>query len=166
MLLKIKGSDEKEWGFTEKYEVYNYDGKGYIKALTSVSLDRELCPCFAFKGGRFISAGEIEDEVGIARYIKAKKPFYSKFSSGYVVELKAYVDFVNKEYIRGTFEVFIPNNNPKATDVDGTLSFKRVLNVPEEFNLIVKEPLEVLANSFGNREVFIKSRIAKEYKEV
>ena len=66
------------------------------------------------------------------------------------------------EYIpeESTFEVFTLNGNP--SDLSKGIPFKRVLDVPKEFANIVKEPLRLLGESFGDREVFLKSRIGKE----
>lgn len=162
MIIKAKRSKSNEWGFVEKYESYRYNSRGYVKALTSVTIDGELAPVYAYRGDEFISLSIIDEEVGIDRYIKAKKPFYSLLNKGFLVVLKATVDYKNMEYIpeESTFEVFTLNGNP--SDLSKGIPFKRVLDVPKEFADIVKEPLRLLGESFGNREVFLKSRIGKE----
>lgn len=159
MILKAKCSKSKEWGFVEKYDVYRYNSKGYVKALTSVTMEGELAPVFAFKGEEFVPLGIIDTEVGIDRYLKAKKPFYAKLNKGFLVVLKANVDFANRVYIpeESTFEVFTINGNPG--DLSKGIPFKRVLDVPKEFAEIVKEPLRILGESFGDREVFLRGRI-------
>lgn len=159
MLLKAKCSKSRKWGFVEKFEVYNYRSRGYVKALTSVTVDGELSPAYVFKGDEFVPISEIDKEVGIDRYLKAKKPFYSKLNAGFVVILKAEVDFANRVYIpeKSSFEVYTLNGNP--SNLDKGLPFKRVLDVPKEFAQIVEEPLKILGESFGNREEFLRRRI-------
>lgn len=162
MIIKAKCSKSREWGFVEKYDVYRYNSRGYVKALTAVTTEGVLAPAYAFKGDEFIGLKDIDEEVGIDRYIKAKKPFYSKLKEGFLVVLKAEVDFVNKEYIpeKSSFEVYTINGNP--SDLSKGLPFKKVLDVPKEFSDLVQEPLRVLGESFGSREEFLRSRISSE----
>lgn len=159
MLVKAKCSKTKEWGFVEKFEVYNYNSRGYVKALTSVTSEGKLSPVYAYKGEEFIPLEVIDKEVGIDRYLKAKKPFYSKLKEGFLVVLKAEVDFANKVYIpeNSTFEVYTLNGTP--SNIEKGLPFKKVLDVPKEFAEVVSEPLRVLGESFGNREDFLRRRI-------
>lgn len=159
MLIKARCSKNNEWGFLEKYEVYSYNSKGYVKALTSIKMEGKLSPSFVFKGDEFVPLSVIEEEVGIDRYLKAKKPFYAKLNQGFVVLLKAEVDFANRVYFpeKSTFEVYTLNGKP--TDLNKGLPFKKVLDVPKEFADIVEEPLRVLGESFGDRAEFLRRRI-------
>lgn len=159
MIVKARRSKGNEWGFLEKYETYQYYDKGHIKALTSVTVNGELAPVYAFRGEDFIPLKDIDEEVGISRYIKAKKPFYSKIREGFVVVLTAKVDFKNKIYIpeESTYELYTLNGAPG--DISKGLPFKKVLDVPKEFIDIVQEPLRQLGESFGDREAFLRSRL-------
>ena len=159
MLVKAKSSKTKEWGFVEKYESYRYNGMGYVKALASVNAEGKLSPVYVYRGDEFIPLSEIDKEVGIDRYLKAKKPFYAKLKEGFLVVLKATVDFENRVYIpeESTFEVYTMNGNP--SNIDHGLPFKKVMDVPKEFADVVSEPLRVLGESFGNREEFLRRRL-------
>lgn len=156
MIVKARCSNSKEWAFLEKYEVYRHYNRGYVKAITSVNVNGKLSPKYVFKGGEFVSVSDIDNSVGIDRYIKAKKPFYSKIKEGILVVLKAEVDFVEKLYYpeKSTYEVYTLNGGLYGNDTE--LPFKRVLAVPDSFNDIVKEPLQILGESFGNRELYIR----------
>ena len=159
MLLKVKVDNNRTWGFLEKYEDYWHYGKGYVKALVGVKADRTLSTPYVYRGGEFISLDKIEEEMGIDRYIKAKKPFYSMIDGCFVVVLKAYVDFNNDIYIpeKSTYEVYVPNISNVTRD--GTIALKKVLDVPKEFRSIVEEPLRILGESRGDREKFLRSRL-------
>ena len=159
MLVKARRDKNNEWGFLEKYEYYRYFDEGYVKALVGVTIDRKLTPVFVFKGNEFVPLSEIDKTVGIDKYIKAKKPFYSKVKDCYVVVLKAKVNFVSGEYFpdKSTFEVYTLNGRP--VDVSKGLPFKRVLDVPKEFVNVVREPLRLLGESLGDREKFLRSRL-------
>lgn len=159
MLVKARKSKTDEWGLLEKYETYNYCGKGYIEALTAVTADKKLAPCYVFRGSEFVPIGVIEEEVGIGKYIKAKKPFYFKPREGFLVILKAKVDFNNKIYLEDQSEFEVYTLNGFSSVSNDSLPFKKVLDVPSEFADVVKEPLRILGESFGDREKFLKSRV-------
>lgn len=161
MLLRVKARKSKynEWGFLEKYKTYRYYETGYVEALTAVTTDKKLAPVYVFRGDDFIPLEEIADTVGIDKYIKAKKPFYSKIKEGFLVVLKAQVNFVTGEYFpeKSTFEVYTLSGMP--LDVSKGLPFNKVLDVPKEFRDVVEEPLRILGESLGDREKFLRSRL-------
>lgn len=159
MLVKARYDKNNSWGLLEKYESYQYNRKGYVKALVSVTKDGSFAPIYAFRGEEFIPLDIIDAEVGIDRYVKAKKPLYSKVGEGFLVLLKAEVDYANKVYYpdKSTYEVYTLNGT--EVDVSKGLPFKRVLDVPKEFENLVKEPLRILGESFGKKEEFLRKRI-------
>lgn len=162
MIIKTRRSENNEWGFVEKYETYRYCDGGHVSALTSVTMNGTLAPAYVFRGGKFIPLKDIDEEVGLNRYIAAKKPFYSKIKEGFVVMLTAKVDFRNGIYLpdESTYEVYTMNGVPG--DITKGIPFKKVLDVPKEFATIVKEPLRLLGESMGDREKFLRSRILWE----
>lgn len=164
MLVKARKDKNNEWGILEKYECYSFKGKGYVKALTSVTMNGELSPVYAFRGNEFIPLKEIDTEVGIDRYVKAKKPFYTKSGEGFIVILIARLDFKNHKVLLEDSEYEVYTLNGNQFDLEVGLPFKKVLDVPKEFADIVKEPLRLLGESFGDREVFLRSRI-KEWEK-
>ena len=156
MLVKVRRSKSNEWGFLEKYESYSYKGNGYVRALCSVNTNGELCPSYIFKGEEFVPLSKSDEGVSIERYIKAKKPFYSKVKNCFIVLLKAEVNFETGEYFpeKSTFEVYVSNGNPLPTG----LPLKRVIDVPKQFYDIVEEPLRLLGESMGDRSKFLRGR--------
>lgn len=158
MLIKARVDKNGEWGFLEKYEWYKYYNTGYVKALVGITLDRKLTKPFVYKGKEFVPLKEIDETVGLDKYIKAKKPFYSKVKDCFIVELKAAVNFETGEYIpdKSSFEFYTPNGNPNKAE---ELPFKRVLEVPSEFRNFLEEPLRLLGESLGDREKFLRSRM-------
>lgn len=158
MILKVRMNKYGAWGFLEKYSQYQYGSSGYVRAITSVTRDGKLSPAYVFKGEDFIDVCDIDESIGLDKYIKAKKPFYSKIGEGFVVVLKAEVDFVTKEYFpeKSTYEVFEVNGIPM--NLEKGVPFKRIIDVPREFDEIVKEPMRILGESFGDRYEFLKGR--------
>lgn len=160
MLVKVRRDKNMEWGFLEKYSSYSYKGKGYVKALVGINIEKGcLSPVFVYKEEKFVPLSTIEETVGIDKYIKAKKPFYSKIKTGFIVELKASVNFVTKEYYpnESSFEVYTVNG-PLNTST-GQMPFKKVLDVPLQFRRVVEGPLRLLGESFGDRSEFLRSRL-------
>lgn len=159
MDVKVKGSKTNNWGFVEKYRKYSYLGKGYIEAIVGVTFDKRMTEPYVFKGEEFIPLRDIIGTVGIDKYIKAKKPFYSLLKDGFLVKLVANVDFEEGKYIseKSTFEVF--SLNSVVPSKEGTLKFKTLLEVPEPVKELMKDMLQVLGESMGDREKFLLARI-------
>ena len=59
--------------------------------------------------------------------------------------------------------MYVPNGTPSS--IEEGLPFKKVLDVPKEFEDIVREPLRMLGESFGDRAVFLRSRLGTRVKE-
>lgn len=159
MIIKTK-VENKEWGFLEKFWNYTRGSKRLVKSLTTVTKDGELGRSYVVRGGKFVPLEVIDKEVGIDRYIKAKKPFYSKLRGNFIVLLKVRVDILTGEYYRDTsgYELYVVNGDT-SNIVDGELPFKRVRNVPKEFDGLLEEPMRLLAESRGDREKFLRSRL-------
>lgn len=160
MIINIKKSASKQWGFLEKYKKYEYNGKGSITALVGITRDGTLTSPFIYRKGEFEELSVIENEMGITKYIRAKKPFYSMLSDGLVVVLKASVDYMTKEYLEeeSSYELYVLNGDLPRVPSKGVL-FKKVSKVPKELDTAIKEPLRILGESFGDREEFLRRRI-------
>lgn len=160
MIVKVKLGSDKKWGFLEKYESYWYKDRGYVKALVGLSMNKTLSKPYVYRGGDFVGLDIIDNEVGVDRYVKAKKPFYSMLSGGFIVVLKSYIDLSSGKGIyipdKSSYEVYVVN---KILEGGNEVALKRVIDVPEAFRDIVEEPLRVLAESMGDREKFLKSRL-------
>lgn len=163
MLVKARKDKNNSWGFLEEYKVYQYYETGYIKALTSVTVDKRLAPVYVFRGEEFVPLEVIDSEMGISKYIKAKKPFYSKVNEGFLVVLKAEVNFKTRKYFpeKSTFELYSLNDGA-SIDISKGLPFSPVLDIPREFRNVVEEPLRLLGESFGDREKFLRGRLYEQ----
>lgn len=154
--------ENKEWCFLEKFSKYVRGSKALVTALTSIDRETgEIGRAYVARGGEFVPLERIDEEVGIDRYIKAKKPFYSKLKGNFIVVMRVRVDILTGEYNEegSTYELYLVNGNPM--DYSKSLPFKRVRDVPKEFDAFMKEPMRVLAESRGNREKFLRSRLRK-----
>ena len=58
---------------------------------------------------------------------------------------------------KSEYSVYVSDSIPK--DVSKGVYFRKVLNVPKEFDKLVENPLKLLGESLGVRETFLRSRL-------
>lgn len=159
MNVKIKKDKNNEWGMVESFQVYKYDTHGTITATAIVGVNGELVKPFCYRKEEFIPASQIEEEMGIDKYLTAKKPFYSKVSEGFPVKIVSAIDFITGEIDKkkSYCDVFMVSSTKVAVN-SGSIALSRVLNKPRSLELLCEDLIERVASCKGNREVFLKSR--------
>lgn len=162
MILKVRQSEENEWGYVESFEVYSYKGEGFISVITGISVTEDgvgLTQPYIMRGNQFIPLDVIDEEMGIDKYIKSKKPFYSKIEDGFVVKLKVRCIFDTGEYIpeKSVLDVYTPACEEMGIR-NGELFLRKILNTSEEFKSLLSSLAEDVAKCRGDREVFLRSR--------
>lgn len=159
MIVKMRKSEDGKWCMLEKFERSVYTNVGYVKALVMIDSEGNISKPYVYRNKEFIPLKQIDEEMGISKYIKAKKPFYSDIRSGHLVELKAVIDFSTGTYLpdKSEYSVYVSDSIPK--DVSKGVYFRKVLNVPKEFDKLVENPLKLLGESLGVRETFLRSRL-------
>lgn len=160
MDLTIRKGKDGVWGFVETYDVYRYSGKGYVSVLMCITPDLELSKPFAFRDESYIPLEQIEEEVGIDKYIKAKKPFYSVLGNGIIAQIKAGLNYETGEFIpeKTTYTLY------KTVNTDSEFSFGKIklspiLEIPENINDAMIELASKVIIGKGDRLEFLKSRI-------
>lgn len=99
MDLVVRKNNNNEWGLVESFTPYFYGGRGSVTVTGCVTPEGKLSKPYALRSGEFVGLDTIEEELGITRYLKAKKPIYSKLSDGFIVKIKAVFDYETGEYI-------------------------------------------------------------------
>lgn len=167
MKLTVRMSDKSpKWGYVEKFDVYRYDNEGFITVITGLHVigpgEATLTQPYVLRGGEFIPLNVIEEEMGIAKYIKAKKPFYSLIEDGYVIQLKVRLNFETGEYIpkKSILEVYTPEIKNCGV-LDGTMFLRRILSHPPKLKELLHSLAAEVATCKGDKEVFLKSRCQK-----
>lgn len=158
MNIKIKKDKDNVWGYLESYRLYTYPGCDYVEAVTGVGMNGGFTTPFVYRGEKFIPLSVVDEEMGIQKYLKAKKPFYSLLSDGFVVKLRSYIDRHNRKYFpdKSYFEIYYLN---ELNSVSDTVSFSRVTEIPESINILMQELLRELGETFGDRELFLRNRL-------
>lgn len=158
MKVRIK-NDGKNWGFVEKYDIYKYQGKGFKKAIVGISLEGSeatLTEPYIFRRNSFEPLRTIEKEMGIEKYIKAKKPFYSLINEGLVVSLHARVDFETGEYIPEDSKYIIYTKNDFMDLKEEELFLTAIPAVPKELDEEIFKLMGILAESDTRADFFRK----------
>lgn len=166
MILNIRKSKDNVWGFPETFKKYSYDGIGYVEVNAVVTTDGELSAPYVYRAEQFIPASKIDEEMGIEKYIKAKKPFYSLLNDGFVVTIRAGVDFINKKHLpeKTSYSVY---NISKLSSKDinsGSIQLVGILELPENVKSLLDKLSVQVAECNGNRVAYLKSRF-RDYTE-
>lgn len=165
MKLKLKCDINGNFGFVEKYKPYIYDN-GTISISAIVNVGKYIAEPYVFRGGVFVPAKQIEEEMGIDKYIKAKKPFYSVLGTGnLIVDMKIAYDVKTKEYIKdkSTFKMYgIVKDSLSFKNDEWSCDIRTLTSSSTELeNWLDKVSMEV-AKTGSNREEFLKSRIDRK----
>lgn len=161
MILNLRCSDDGKFGFVERYSPYVYvDGAIHIKALATAG--GYFSKPFIMRGGEFISAQEIEKEMGIQKYIKAKKPFYSVLGEGnLIVDARIAYDLKTNSYIKSksVFNMYgIVKDTLTLNDGIWSVELRRLSSSSKELEDWVTSVSEKIAVIGNDREQFLKSR--------
>jgi len=170
MEVVIRKSKDDKWGFVESFNVYKYAGCGSISVTVGISPEGKLVVPYVFRGEEFIPAQVIDEEMGIEKYIKAKKPFYSNLSDGFVATIKAGVNFETGAFIPETtnyiaYKVSERERVNQISQREYSLKLQRLLEIPESVDTLMTELAKQIAscaekefNKGKMRSNFIKMR--------
>lgn len=149
------------WGFVESFSKYQTIDTGNIKVVVGVTPQGELATPYIYREEQFIPLKQVDEEMGIIKYIKAKKPFYCNLSEGFIAFIKAGVNYTEKKFLPETTDFIIYSVAGKEFEspTKGILHLKRVLDVPENLKTLMMKLAEEVSKCYGDREAFLKSRI-------
>lgn len=164
--LKVRISEDGQWGFVEKYRNYSYPSHEYVEAVVGVSADGTFVKPYILKDDKFYPAKVIEDEMGIKKYLNAKKPFYSLFSDGFVVKIRAGLSITKDgcTYVpeRSYFTAYTPVRNSISGEPEMVGDYLVMMKIKEVTD-ILSSKMEVLMRQLGesswDREKFLKGRM-------
>lgn len=159
MLVKVRKGETSGWGMVETFQVYRYGNHGTVTITGLVGADGRLTESYVYRGGEFIPASQIDEEMGVEKYIKAKKPFYMRLSEGFPVRVKASIDYSTGECVieKSTCEIFQVTGRELSLNY-GSVRMTRLLNIPDKMNALMENVIREVANCKGNRVAYIKSR--------
>lgn len=166
MKITLRSDKHNRLGFVEKYSHYFYEDRR-VTVLCMADMGGYFSEPYVLRGDEFIPASQIDEEMGLEKYLKAKKPFYSVIGTGNIVILAKISMTLNgeKEYIpeKSVYGLYFLDKN----------SLKPLGNGRWEANLkkvsIVNEQIEAWMQNLGyqfvkcgnDRGLFLKSRFSK-----
>ena len=160
--IKVKVDNESRWGFVESYRVWrNYLNKGYIEVLAGISPAGEFTQNYIWRGGEFVSVSEATKDVSLDRYLKAKKPFYSLLSEGFIAKIRVGYDFNEGKILEKSsdYEIYKIGDESTFSKMDGELPMMRVREVnPIIVSLINRKLSKEIADCGTDRHKFISKR--------
>ena len=162
MDVTIRKSEDNQWGFVESFSVYRYGGKGVVNVLLSVTAEGRIAPAYVMRGGKFVPVDTIDNEMGIDKYIKAKKPFYTLLSDGFIANVRAGFNTVNGEFLpeKSSFSVFKFASNPDTVGIsEGMLSLRKIHESSEQLETLMTKIARQVSLCRGDRRIYLLSRL-------
>lgn len=161
MDVTIRKDKNDVWGFVESFTKYETIDTGNIKVVVGINPKGKLAVPYVYREEEFIPLQQIDDEMGISKYIKAKKPFYCKLSEGFIAFIKAGVNYTEKKFLPETTDFIIYTVAGKDLEAPnkGTLHLKRVLDVPENLKELMMDLAKQVSECYGDREAFLRNRM-------
>lgn len=161
MDITVRKSEDNIWGFVETFTTYQTIEEGNIKCTLSITPEGKFSTPYVLRDGVFIPLKQIEEEMGIDKYIKAKKPFYSLLNDGFIVFMKCGLNYVSHTYIpeKSAFTVYKVGSKSVESPSKGTLHLVSLLEVPDNVTELLHHLASELIKCNGDREKFLRSRI-------
>lgn len=167
MELVVRRGDQGKFGFVETFNRYRYIKNGNISMTLGIEKTEngqgfKLVQPYVWRAGSFVPLSQINEEMGIIKYIKAKKPFYSVLNKGgYIVSLKVGLDYTTGDYLKdkSSYVIYSVRTTITLNDRDDLLKLVSVPNVPELVDTNMHALMADIAKSKGDRETFLKSRL-------
>jgi hypothetical protein len=162
MKLKLKCDDNGKFGFVETYKPYAYN-TGSVSMMVIANAGSFIAEPYVYRGGSFIPAKTIEEEMGISKYITAKKPFYSVLGTGnIIVDMKVAYDLKTKEYIKekSTFNLYGVVKDSLAFDgkKGWVVDIRRLTTSSPEIDAWLDDMARKVASTGKDREELLKIR--------
>ena len=166
MKVTLKSDRNNRLGFVEKYHQYFYDHRK-ISVLCMADVGGYFSEPFVMRGEEFIPAAQIEEEMGLEKYIKAKKPFYSVIGTGNVI-VSAKIAMTlgeNPEYLpeNSAYALYYIDKSSLVNKGSGVweANLKRVPATSDKIEQWFHEIGKKFAECGNDREVFLKSRFGE-----
>lgn len=162
MRLEIKFDEKGRPGFVEKFKKYYYTNNS-VSIFCIANLYEQIPEAYVYRADEYIKTSQIDKEIGIYKYIRAKKPFYSLLTNGNIIlDLKVvYDDDFNyiKEKTVYTLYIIDPSSIKRGPE-KCTVDLIQLLKIDNREK--VDAWIDTIANSLVSlncdRELFLKNR--------
>lgn len=162
MRLKLRCSDGGKFGFVETFLPYNYI-LGAVRVVALVKVGQGLAEPYIYRKGVFEPASVIDEEMGIEKYIKAKKPFYSVLGTGNaIIEARVAYEREGGTLVEKSshYSLYIPVKG--SMEIMGNNAYSvvanRLSNITPEIDSWALNLMKDIAKTQQNRAEFLKAR--------
>lgn len=167
MVVSLKADkDCKQFGFVESWKTYSYD-TGAVTIFAVANAGEYFVEPYVFRGGVYEPIELIDSEMGIDKYVKAKKPFYSLLGTGnLIVEMRVSFSLKNYEYIpeksRCTLYGVVKDSLTYTKEAGWTVALRKFTTINDKVQSWLDELGNKVASYGFDRSEFLKSRIELE----
>ena len=167
--LKVRESTDGTFGFVEEYKQYEHYDTGYVEVTGCVGKGGILAPPYIYRNQNFVAASELEKEMDIAKYIKARKPFYTLLlPSSLLMKARMFYKDNGMTIVpeKSLFEVY--KSSPiQVSEGEGFKTFHFIQESSQagmlkgkeaQLNYIRDINFKLLQETLGNRKEFLKRR--------
>lgn len=166
MKVTLRSDRNNKLGFVEKYSHYFYEDRR-VTVLCMADVGGYFSEPYVLRGDEFIPAAQIEEEMGLEKYLKAKKPFYSVIGTGNIV-VSAKIAMTlgeNKTYIpeKSVYGLYFLDKNSLKPLGSGEweANLKKVSATNEQLEAWFHELGRKFVECGNDRGVFLRSRFSK-----
>lgn len=167
MNIDLRADRNGNFAFVETFKVYEYRGEGTIDVLAVPDTSMSVLPmAYVLRGETYIPTSTIEEEMGIEKYVVAKKPMYSLISDNRPLILRAKVGirYDDNTYLKekSTYSIYIKNPNVPIEPLAGDrylMRTRELLSRDEAIEAWLDSIGESIARYGTNRVEFLKSRM-------
>jgi len=160
--LKLRCSDDNKFGFVEKYETYAFK-TGAVKIRAIANAGGYFAEPYIYRKGEFVPASKIDEEMGIFRYIRAKKPMYSVIGTGNVIldirvayDLKTFSIISDKSY----FNVYgVVKDSLSCENDEWYIDIRKLTSTNDDIEKWLNALGKKLALMGCDKKDFLKSRM-------
>lgn len=165
MNLRLRKDKHDTFGFVESFKTYRYLNTGTISIMVMATPGRPLSDVYVYRGDEYLPLGVIDKEMGLDKYITAKKPFYSILSSGVLIlDAKIGINYDALQYVKdkSTYKMYtpIPNSIIRANGNEYVLGLRRLTSMSDALENWLDQIGQQVAKHGCNRYEFLKERLA------
>lgn len=170
MNIDLRVDRNGNFAFVETFKVYEYRGEGTIDVLAvpDTTMNRLPMP-YVMRGETYIPSNVIEQEMGIEKYVVAKKPIYSLVTGDrpFIIRAKVGIRYDDNAYLKekSTYNIYVRNPNvpiePQAGD-RYLMRTRELLSRDEQIDAWLDSIGESIVKYGTNRAEFLKSRMVED----
>lgn len=160
MELTVRADNEGKWGFVERFKPYAWKDYRCVTVDVGVTSEGNFTEPYALRGTGFEKLSVVADEMGLEKYMKARKPIYSLLSDGFIIDIRSYFEYESGEYCeeKSHYHIYSIRDIIRSKPTEGKAYLVEVMEIPEELDALAKKLSKKVAETGFDRNAFLKAR--------